>query len=472
MTARQKRVTLAVCLIVGMSLLMAAGLTFLVTPMAESLGLSDSMVEDMLAIPSAAGLVMVFSAGQLGDRLGARRTLMLASFAFSAGAALLMGSVSAYSAEIGLGICAAAAVTMQIVGISLLQQATVDGPAQVSAFTSFGVVFPLAFLVFPVATSRILEVSSWRLVPLIWVIAGLAMLLITVFLLEPTSRGNAGGEWVTPLLAGMALAAGARTIAEVDDLVTDPLLIGVSFTLFLIAVAALVIARRRVSEPSLTLAPIRVMQLPLLLVAVALVSLSGLLTYVSIAVEYLYDMTPYEAALAVIPAQVGAILGAKFMARFAIRRWGGIRAATVLMLTLAVTMLPLLLLDVGSPLWFLASVATVFSFAWMAVLTVLNAEVMRRAPSDHTGAVSAFRTAASSIGATIGVGILGTVVLSSVPLEAGVEAMSLENLSGLTNSLRFDGLLASLVALVGWVVLVIVGRRTARAESVVTEGAR
>lgn len=460
MTQVQRRVTLAVCLIVGMSLLMAAGLTFLVTPMAESLGLADNVVEDVLAIPSAAAVIMVFSAGQLGDRLGARRTLVIASIAFSIGSALLVVASDEYPVQIGLAICGAAAVTMQIVGVSLLQQATVDGPAQVSAFTSFGVVFPLAFLVFPVATAALLEVADWRLIPATWIVAGLAMLVLTLLLVERSPRGRVSGEWATPLLAGFAFAAAARAFAEIEDVALDPPLILVSVAVALIAGIACVVVMRRRAQPSFTLAPIRGRQLPLLLACVALVSLSGLLTYVSIAIEYLYDLTPYDAALAVIPAQVGAIVGAKVMAQRAMRRWGGPRAIQVLMLALAATMLPLVLLSSTTPLWFLVAVATLFSFVWMAVLTVLNAEVMRRAPRERTGAVSSFRTAASSFGAAVGVGILGTIVLSSVALDEGAAAMSGSDLAVLVDRLRLAGLLASLIAVLGWVVASAVRRRS------------
>lgn len=460
MTAAQRRITLAVCLIVGMSLLMSAGLTFLVSPMAEALGLVDNVVEDVLAMPSVAALIMVFSAGQLGDRLGARRTLGIASGAFSVGAVFIMFASNEYPVEIGLAICAAAAVTIQIVGVSLLQQSTGEGPAQVSAFTSFGVVFPLAFLVFPVATARLLQVSNWRLVPLIWIAAGVVMLVISLVLVEPGRPARAGGEWGTPLLAGIALASGTRAISEMDDLAVDPPLLGVSLGVCVIASTACLIMWRRVRQPRFTLRPIKGAQLPLLLLAVALVSLSGLLTYVSIAVEYLYDMTPYQASLAIIPAQVGAILGAKLLAQRAIHWWGGLRAARLLMIALAVSMVPMVFLQVGSPIWFLSGAATLFSFVWMAVLTVLNAEVMRRSPRESTGAVSSFRTAASSIGAAIGVGVLGTIVISSMPVEAGAAAVDLDQLVGITNSLRLDSLLASAIALAGWGVLTIAERRS------------
>lgn len=278
------------------------------------------------------------------------------------------------------------------------------------------------------------------------------MLVITRFMLSEGERARSSGEWITPLLAGIAFAAGARSIAEVDDLVPHPGVVAVGVVVALVAGLACFVLTRR-EHATFTMMPIRGSHLPVLLIAVALVSLSGLLTYVSIAIEYLYEMTPYEASIAVIPAQIGAILGAKFLAQYAMQRWGGVQAARILMLLLALAMLPLLMLQVGSPLWFLTGLATVFSFLWMGALTVLNTEVMRRAPKQSTGVVSSFRTASSSLGAALGVGILGTIVVSSLPVEAGAEIVGLDQLAALTDSLRLSGVVASAVALVGWVVL-------------------
>ena len=85
MTAEQRRVVLGVCIVVGLTLLVAAGLTFLVEPMAVDLGLPDIAVEDALVVPAVASLLVVFVAGRAGDRWGARRTITAASMCFTAG---------------------------------------------------------------------------------------------------------------------------------------------------------------------------------------------------------------------------------------------------------------------------------------------------------------------------------------------------------------------------------------------------
>ena len=212
-------------------------------------------------------------------------------------------------------------------------------------------------------------------------------------------------------------------------------------------------------HPGLTFAAVSDRTMRVLLLAVGLVSFVGLLTFVSIAMEYFYDMTPFQASLAVIPAQIGAIIGAKVVATWAIRRWGGTRASRALLFIIAIAMLPLLGVQADTPAWYLVGIAAIFSCAGMGALTVLNAEVMRRAPAASTGSVSSFRTAASSIGAAFGVAVFGTLIISAVQVDAGITAVSLAQLEELAERLRMVGAISSAAALLGGLALLRVLRR-------------
>lgn len=476
MTATQRRITVAVCVIVGLSLLMAAGLTFLVAPMSESLELPDAAVEDLLAIPSVAALIAVFSAGQLGDRLGPRRTLVASGLTFSLGAGILTAAPGGLLAELGIAICAAAAITMQIVGVSLLQRATVDGPAQVSAFTTYGAIFPAAFLVLPVATAGLLGLVTWRIVPLIWVVAGLVITAVARTLLAPDEaepdhlgRTTRGPEWWTPLLAGVSLAGFGRAFAEVGQFDQDPRAVGTGLIIGAAAGGICLLILRSSSHPGLSLAPIRPAVLRVLLAGVGLVAFVGLLTFLSITLEYFYDMTPFDASLAMIPAQIGAVVGAKILATQAMRRWTGLQAGRYLMLGIALMVLGLLAVTANTPAWYLVLVASGCSLAGMGALTVLNTEVMRRAPRQSTGAVSSFRTASSSLGGALGVGIFGTLIISTVQVDSGEASVTTAQLDQLAASVRLVGVGASVVAALGWLMLTLAERRsTANQQAVAT----
>jgi len=278
-TAAQRRVTLAICISVGLTFLISAGLTFLVEPMAEDLGLGDAAVEAVLAIPSIASLIVIFIAGQTGDRIGHRRAMILFSVAFVVGSGLLAAATGAAVVFIGLALCGAAATAIQIVALALLQRSIPDGPAHTSAFTTFGMVYPLAFLAFPVLTAGLLDIAAWRLIPIIWAFAGIVIALVVAFLVERADHRHPLGEWLTPLLAGVALAAGVRFLDSLGrkGLLTPATVIG--FGILVVALVAFGIRYRATTSSSFSFTPITGAPVRVLLLGVTFVALVGTLTY-------------------------------------------------------------------------------------------------------------------------------------------------------------------------------------------------
>ena len=459
MTPDQRRVTFALCVIVGLTLLVAAGLTFLISPMAEGLGLGDDVVEDSLVVPAVASLIVVFIAGRLGDRFGQRRTIVAASACFTLGSLVLAAAQNTATVELGLALCGIGAVVIQVVAVSLLQQTTPEGPARVSAFTSYGAVFPLAFLVLPVVTAGALGHISWRWIPVGWAIAGVVMAVLGQALLTSRPRPLSPGDMVTPVLAGLALAAIASVLGEVDNAEVEAHKLVIGILVFLVASGLCYLLVRRSSSPGFSLRPLRLPMLMALLLAVMVVSLVQILSYVCIVLEYFYGLTALQASLVILPAQVGAIVGAKVVASFAVRRWGVARAGRGLVLANGITMLPLVLMTPSTPVWFLVAVSTVFSCAGMGALTVLNIDVMGRAPADSTGAVSAFRIAASTVGTALGMTLVGAIILSSVQVDAGDQNVALAQLEQMSFALRVSGVLCFVVALGAWALLVTSERR-------------
>jgi MFS family permease len=459
MTFSQRVATYAITVIVGLTLLVVTGLTFLVEPMAEDLDLSDAAVELALVVPSIAALLVVFVAGRAGDKFGERQTIVVAGAIFTAGALVIATGSRQSAITIGLALCGASAVVIQVVAFSLLQRTAPEGSAHVSAFTTFGMVFPIAFLVFPIATSYVLDLASWRWIPVAWALAGVAIVVISWVLLDHGRRGTSSGEWFSPMLAGIALAAGSQFLDELGIDRRDPQAIFLLAGGCLVAAVACISVMRRAKNPGLSLKPIAGVMLRPLLIGVALVALIQILTYVSIAMEYFYEMSPLEASIAIAPAQLGAVLGAKFVAGRTIRRWGVARAGRGLLLVTGVVMLLLVMVQPSTPIWYLVLVSTVFSLTGMGALTVMNLDIMGRAPEGSAGAVSAYRTAASSLGSALSMVVLGMVVLSSVSMAGGTSDVGETTLVELSTALRFDGLVGFLIALIGWAVLFASARR-------------
>jgi MFS family permease len=322
MTSAQQITTYALSVIVGLTLLVVTGLTFLVEPMAEDLDLSDAAVELALVAPLISALLVVFVAGRAGDRFGERRIIVIAGMIFTAGAIVIAATSGQHTITLGLVLCGAGAAVIQVVALSLLQRTAPDGTARVMAFTTFGMVFPIAFLVFPIATSFVLGFAHWRWIPVVWAVAGGVVVVLSLLLLDNGRQRTVRGEWLSPILAGIALATGSQLLVELGIDRRDPQAFLVAGCVFVGATLACIAVMRRVRNPGLSLRPLAAAMMRPLLIGVALVSLIQILTYVSIAMEYFYEMSPLEASLAIAPAQVGAVLGAKVVAGRSIRRWG------------------------------------------------------------------------------------------------------------------------------------------------------
>ena len=217
MTHDQRRITLAISVIAGLTLLVVAGLTFLVQPLTQDLALSDEAIEQALVAPTIASLLVVFIAGRAGDRFGQRRTIVVSAAVFTVGAAVLASAQGKNGVIIGLALCGAGAIIIQVVALSLLQRAAPDGKAHTAAFTTYGTVFPIAFLIFPIATAYLLFLVDWRWIPVLWALAGIVIIVISMLMLDRDEAGGSIGEWASPILAGVALMTGTRVLDELGE---------------------------------------------------------------------------------------------------------------------------------------------------------------------------------------------------------------------------------------------------------------
>lgn len=450
MNPQQRSITLAVCLVVGLTFLVSTSLTFLVEPMANDLGLADGSVTTLLAIPAIASLIIIFLAGRTGDRLGHRETLLALGAVFTFGAVLVATGTNGTVIGLGLALCGGSATAIQIVALGLLQLVVPDGAAHTSAFTTFGMVYPTALLTFPLMSAALLDRTEWRVIPILWIAAGVVMTSLLWFLIPGLDHRRRMGEWMAPLFAGAALAAGVRFLDALgrDGLSSPEIPSDLAF--LTIGSIAFVLRRRRIGREVIVFEPLRDRALLVLLSGVAIIAAVASLSYIVLALESMFGLTALESAIAITPAQIGGIIGAKVIAGRSIERWGYLLAARRLTATLAVTMLTLVLMQSSTPMWVLLASATALNTAAFAAVTVLNADVMRRATTDDTGPVSSLRGAASSIGWGIGVALLGSGVISAVDLH---DVSSAERITEIASALRIDGIIGFTIALVGWLLL-------------------
>lgn len=436
-----RRVVFALCAIVSVSFIVSASLTFTLTPMMEDLHLTSEQSDTVLAIPSLASLFVVFLAGRLGDRLGHRRIIIAFSAVFVAGGILTALATGIVVLTLGLVFAGAAATAIQIVVLGLLQTRFPSGHARVTAFTSYGMMFPLMYLIVPVLTGWLLLEVSWRVVTAGWVVAGMCVPVLALTMLPSGDRPGNVGELTTPILAGVTLAAAVESISMRHNYGFGSPRSVVFLIIAAVSLVAWIVATRKLRRPSVSFESLRTPGMKSLLAAVLVVAMACSLVFVTLGVQYLYSLTSLQAAIAMVPAELGAVLGAKMLASALMRRYRMATAIRVTLLAFAASMALLLLMYATCPIWLPVAIGTVFAVFGMAAITILNTEVMAHSTEQNAGMVSAFRGAASAIGGTLGVSILGAGIVDAAHKQ---DITGVANPDGLIRGFHYEGLLGAL----------------------------
>jgi MFS family permease len=420
-------VLLGICLIVGGSFTVMASFNYMLTPMLADLGLTQAQANVALSIPPIASLLVVFLAGRLGDRLGHRLVLTWMSVGFMAGSAIVVIAQGLPAIVIGLLIEGIAATAIQIVGIGLLSERFPEPKARAAAFGTFGMVSPFIWMCFPVLTGWVVGEVSWRWVPAIWVACGAVMLIATRVLLAREHERAPTGEVITPILAGATVAAAVQSLNRWSD---DGLLAPITLVSFIgtVALAATcAYLMRRFTDPTFSIAPLRVSRSRDLLGAIIIIPLINTVFLMTMAFQYLYGLTVLQTALVMVPAQAGAVLGTRLIAGPLMKRIGITRTAQILFAVLAVAMLGSFFVTADSPLWVPILYVMVYNVLTVAASITVTSGVLISAPGVDSGQLSAYRGSAQALGQVLAVVVMNTLVftLGRLFLSSDLQAQGL-----------------------------------------------
>ncbi len=403
------RLLLGICLVLGGSLVQGATLNYILTPMREELGFSQAAESVALAIPFVASLLVVFVAGQFGERLGHRRVIAWMSAAVALGSVLVAVAPGINTVVVGLLVESMGATAIQIIVLSLLSDRFTAPTARAAAFGTYGMVGPTVWLVFPVLAGLLVD-FSWRWVPLVWVLAGLVILLAAGLLLPPAQRILPVGEFLTAVLAGVALAAAVQTLTRIDD---DGLVsvgtLGAAAAALAAGVGTVLLLRRR-PEASFSLQPLSQGATRALLTIVVIIPLINTLFLMTMAFQYLYGLTVLQTALALVPAQAAAVLGSRLFAAPLMARWGPVRAGQILFIALAASLLVSLAVTPTSPLWVPILYVAVFNMLAVAASITITNGLMQSDPATGSGLLSAYRGSGIAVGGALAVVVMNSAV--------------------------------------------------------------
>jgi EmrB/QacA subfamily drug resistance transporter len=350
--------------------------------------------------------------GRLSDLYG-RRPLYLAGVAiFLLGSALSGASQSltqliVFRAIQGLGAGALIPLSMTINGdiYTVSERARIQG--------LFSGVWGLASILGPLAGGFITDHFSWRWVFYINLPFGLAAALVVgLALIEPkrTTRpviDYLGAIWLTASITLLLVA-----LVEMGDreMWTSPLTLG-SAAGFIIFGYLFIRTERRAPEPIIpfSLFDNRVVAVGSITSFLIGAGMFGAITFIPLFVQGTLGGTATDAGTALTPFLLGwvtlAIVGGRLMLKIGYR-------PTVLagLLLLTMSFATLLMFNQATPRWLLMTTMGLMGSGMGLVMFALLVTTQNSVPRNQLGTATSFNQFARSIGATVGVAVMGAVL--------------------------------------------------------------
>jgi MFS family permease len=417
-TDAPRRLVAVACAAVAAAYLLPASYNYVVTPMIAEFGVGESESSLLRQVPNIAALLVIFLAGVLGQRSGERRALAAGGVLLAAGSAVVAVAPGFPVAIAGLSVQAVGATVLLVVSLGLLGARIHDDHARATAFSVYSMVSPLVFLALPLLAGLLLQYASWRPVAAVWALGGAVAAVISWRGLpaDRTPAPRPGDpprtELLTPLLAGVAAVGLVQACAHAD---TDGLMSRatlVRLAIGLVALGLLAVAYRRIPRPSLSLAVLHRGGAVILLVVVALWCFTQLWYYMTLAYQYVFGLSVLATALAMVPAQACAAIGAR-AAGGLITRFGILATGTWLLVGTGVSLLLSTAISQDGPLWWPILVTSLYSLASVAAGVPMTTALMDAAPPGEDGSASAFRSAAINAGTVLGIALVSGLVFSA-----------------------------------------------------------
>lgn len=377
-----------------------------------------------------AGLLIVM--GNVGDRIGRRRLLMIGAVVFGGTSALAAFSPTPEVLIVARALMGVGGATLMPSTLSLIRNMFTDRAERTKAIGIWTASLSAGIALGPIVGGLLLEVFWWGSVFLVNVPVIVA-LLIAAPLVVPEYRAADTGrlDLVSVVLAFAAILPvvwAVKTAAEELSLMAPT---WAALGAGVLAGAIFVIRQRRIASP---LVDISLFANPRFTGAIigaglAMFALVAVMLYKAQYLQLVAGLSPLVAGLAILPVMVAvgtmAVLSASLVSRFGYATVFGVGAAVAAAGMFAFSRIPV---DGGLPL---AIAASAFIGAGIApMMTLATDVVVGSAPPERSGAASALSETASELGAALGIAVLGSVgtalyrstTLNGLPRDVPAEA--------------------------------------------------
>lgn len=409
-----------------------------------------------------AGLLVTM--GNLGDRFGRKRVLLLAATGFGI---VSLGAALAPSAEwliLMRALQGLAGAGLMPPTLALIRTIFTDDRLRTRAIGIWSAAGAAGASIGPTVAGLLVEHYYWGSVMLIN-LPIVAFIVVVGFLVLPESRGDAKApiDVLSVLLSVVGIISVTYGITETayEGLATRPLL-------FLLAgVLVLYLFWLRQTKIAHPLLDFSLFRLPAFTGAVfaqlfVVLAVTGSLFFLSIYLQKVSGLSPVQAGVALIPVSIASMLMAPNTGRF-IRRFG---PAKVLLVGLSLGGLGLVTVGIleGGSYWPLIPGLILLGISFGSVLTTCSELVLSSAPAQRAGAAVGISETFFELGGALGIALLGSTVSVLYQIFAGSASADLADTDSYSQALGVTISSVGAVLLVAAVVIFKTVRRSSAKE--------
>jgi MFS transporter, DHA2 family, multidrug resistance protein len=352
-----------------------------------------------------AGLLVLM--GNLADRFGRKRVLLIGAVAFGAASLVAAFSTSAEAligARLLLGVAGA---TLMPSTLSLIRNIFPDDAERTRAIAIWSTAFGAGSAIGPLIGGVLLEHFWWGSVFLINVPV-MILVVVSGFILLPESRDPEPGRFDV-LSAVLSMATIVPLVYAVKHMAFDGVLLA-SVTTGLVSGILFTRRQRRLPQPMLDVALFRNPAFSGAVAAnvIAIFALTGLLFFFSQYLQFARGLSPLRAGLAELPATIASIVVVVIISGTA--RLLGHGRAIALGLALAGAGLAIVAAAAHAPFYWLILGLVPIGLGIGLAMTLTGDAIVSAAPPRKAGSVSAITETANELGVVLGIAVLGSLL--------------------------------------------------------------